>query len=262
MGEGSPRFAAERHERILRLLRERGAMSLRSLAGEANASEVTVRRDLRVLEEQGLLERSRGGAVPLGGAAREPSHRHKTTVAVAEKAAIAERAAALVRPDTAVALGPGTTTHRLALRLAGIPGLTVITNSLLVASALADAEGIEVVLTGGTLRGSIHALVGSAAEGFLSTVRVHRAFLSGNGLTAERGLSTPNLTVAGVDRALARCAREVAVLADHTKVGGDALFATVPPDRIAHLVTDARAAGPELDALTAAGAAVHLTEPS
>ncbi|MFC9975837.1 DeoR/GlpR family DNA-binding transcription regulator [Spirillospora sp. NPDC127200] len=262
MTDGSTRFAAERHERILRLLRERGAMSLRDLAGALDASEVTVRRDLRALEERGLLERSRGGAVPLGGLAREPTRRDKSTVALAEKDAIAARAAALVAPGDAVAIGPGTTTERLARRLARVPGLTVITNSLPVATALADSRDIEVVLTGGALRGSIHALVGGAAEGFLAGVRVRRAFLSGNGLTAAHGLSTPSLAVAGTDRALAAAAEEVVVLADHTKIGVRALFRTVPADRIAHLVTDPGAAPAELDALSSGGTTVHLSDPN
>ncbi|MFF5264949.1 DeoR/GlpR family DNA-binding transcription regulator [Actinomadura viridis] len=258
--EGTTRFAAERHERILRLLRERGAMSLHTLATALGASEVTVRRDLRALEEQGLLDRSRGGAAPLGGPAREPTHRQKAGVAVREKAAIAELAAGLVGPQDAVVLGPGTTTEQLALRLARLPGLSVTTNSLLVAHALADAREVDVVLTGGMLRGSIHAMVGGVAERFLATVRVRRAFLSGNGLTSARGLSTPSLPVAGVDQALAAAAEEVVVLADHTKIGVDAPFQTVPPERITHLFTDPRAPRDELDALAAAGTAVHVTE--
>ncbi|WP_433328439.1 DeoR/GlpR family DNA-binding transcription regulator [Spirillospora sp. CA-294931] len=262
MTDARTRFAAERHEQILRLLRERGAMSLHALATAIDASEVTVRRDLRALEERGLLDRSRGGAAPLGGPASEPTYRQKATVAVPEKAAIAAAAAALVGPDDAIVIGPGTTTERLALRLAGLGGLTVITNSLLVAGALAGPRDPRVVLTGGTLRGATHALVGGTAERFLATVRVHRAFVSGNGLTAERGLSTPSLQVAEADRAIAATAREVVVLADHTKIGTDALFQTVPPGRITHLFTDPHAARADLQALTAAGTAVHITEPS
>lgn len=266
VGEGQTRFAAERHERILRLLGERGAMSLRDLAGSLGASEATVRRDLRGLETRGLLERSRGGAAPLGGPAREPTHLQKAAIAVEHKIAIAEAAVRLIEPDDAVVLGPGTTTEQLALRLASRarrprpPRLTVITNSVLVATVLAEARGTEVVLTGGTLRGPIHALIGGTAERFLAEVRVRRAFLSGNGLTAAHGLSTPNLQVAGTDRALAATAQEVVVLADHTKIGTDALFQTVPPDRITHLFTDARAPRAELDALAAAGTSTHLTE--
>lgn len=124
------------------------------------------------------------------------------------------------------------------MRLARVPGLTVVTNSLLVAQALAHANRVEVVMTGGTLRGSNYGLVGSGAEQSLQGLRVSRAFLSGAGLTAERGLSTSNMLSASVDRALVQAAAEVVVLADHTKLGADTMFQTVPTDLITHLVTD------------------------
>lgn len=93
-------------------------------------------------------------------------------------------------------------------------------------------------MTGGTLRGSNYALVGSGAEQSLQGLRVSRAFLSGSGLTAERGLSTSNMLSASVDRALVQAAGEVVVLADHTKLGSDTMFQTVPTDLITRLVTD------------------------
>lgn len=93
-------------------------------------------------------------------------------------------------------------------------------------------------MTGGTLRGSNYALVGSGAEQSLHGLRVSRAFLSGSGLTAERGLSTSNMLSASVDRALVQAAAEVVVLADHTKLGADTMFQTVPTDIITRLVTD------------------------
>ena len=135
-------------------------------------------------------------------------------------------------------VGAGTTTQELARRLARVAGLTVVTNSLLVAQALAHANRVEVVMTGGTLRGSNYGLVGSGAEQSLQGLRVSRAFLSGAGLTAERGLSTSNMLSASVDRALVQAAAEVVVLADHGKLGTDTMFQTVPTDLITHLVTD------------------------
>lgn len=109
-------------------------------------------------------------------------------------------------------------------------------------------------MTGGTPRGSIHALVGGTTEQALA----HRALISGNGLTAVRGLSTPNLTVAGVDRALATAAGEVVVLADHTKIGTEALLQTVAAEDIQHVVTDDASDLAELDALRELGITVHV----
>jgi DeoR/GlpR family transcriptional regulator of sugar metabolism len=126
-----------------------------------------------------------------------------------------------------------------------------------VAQALAGSAA-EVVVTGGSLRGSTLALVGSVAEQSLSKVRVHHAFLSGNGLTSERGLSTPNMVPAGIDQAIARCAQEVVVLADHTKVGVDTMFQTVPVDAIRHLVTDELADPAVLRRLADSGVNIHI----
>ncbi|HEX6343437.1 DeoR/GlpR family DNA-binding transcription regulator [Umezawaea sp.] len=255
-------FAAERRQVILELVRTNGAVSLRELARIVGASEVTVRRDLRFLDTEGLLVRGRGGAVATDGPAYEPSHSEKAGVAGAAKAAIADLAADLVSPGDAIVVGAGTTTQALARRLARVPRLTVVTNSLLVAQALARSTGVEVILPGGVLRGAIFALVGSTAEQGISGLRVQRAFLSGNGLSASHGLSTPNTAVAGVDRAMAAIADDVAVLADHTKIGVDTMVQTVAPDRIAHVVTDTGAPAAELDRLRAAGVAVHVAEPS
>ncbi|GLW66865.1 DeoR family transcriptional regulator [Actinomadura rubrobrunea] len=253
-----PVFAAERRRRILELVRANGALSLRQLAEAVQSSEVTVRRDVRALEADGLLSRHHGGASLPGELSREPTHLQKAQVAAAEKAAIADLAAALVEDGDAIVVGPGTTTLALAQRLTGRTELAVVTNSLLVAQALAGSPRIEVMLTGGLLRGSTQALVGSEAERALAGLRVRRAFISGNGLTAERGLSTPNLQVASADRALAAAAEEVVVLADHTKIGVDTMVQTVPAERIDHLVTDERAPQEELDELSARGVRLHV----
>ncbi len=220
------------------MVRANGAVSLRELARVVQTSEVTVRRDVRALEAEGLLDRRHGGAVLPGGFTRESGFPQKSHLATAEKTAIADLAAGFVEEGEAIVVGAGTTTQELARRLARVPGLTVVTNSLLVAQALAHANRVEVVMTGGTLRGSNYALVGSGAEQSLQGLRVSKAFLSGSGLTAERGLSTSNMLSASVDRALVQAAAEVVVLADHSKLGTDTMFQTVPTDVITRLVTD------------------------
>ncbi|MFJ1702996.1 DeoR/GlpR family DNA-binding transcription regulator [Kitasatospora sp. NPDC088346] len=245
------------------MVRANGAVSLRELARVVQTSEVTVRRDVRALEAEGLLDRRHGGAVLPGGFSREPGYPQKTHLAAAEKSAIADLAAGLVEEGDAVVVGAGTTTQELARRLARVPGLTVVTNSLLVAQALAHANRVEVVMTGGTLRGSNYALVGSGAEQSLHGLRVSKAFISGSGLTAERGLSTTNMLSASVDRALVQAAAEVIVLADHTKLGSDTMFQTVPTEAITHLVTDEQSAAEdatacELSALADCGVRISV----
>ncbi|WP_254802758.1 DeoR family transcriptional regulator [Kitasatospora sp. SUK 42] len=245
------------------MVRANGAVSLRELARVVQTSEVTVRRDVRALEAEGLLDRRHGGAVLPGGFSREPGYPQKTHLSAAEKSAIADLAASLVEEGDQVVVGAGTTAQELARRLARVPGLTVVTNSLLVAQALAHANRVEVVMTGGTLRGSNYALVGSGAEQSLQGLRVTKAFISGSGLTAERGLSTANMLSASVDRALVQSAAEVIVLADHTKLGADGMFQTVATETITRLVTDEHATADdatarELDALADCGVQIDL----
>ena len=251
-------FADERRQKILGLVRSNGAVSLRELSRVVGSSEVTVRRDLRLLESQGLLDRRHGGAVPAGGLSHEPTYSEESGVAAREKAAIGALAAGLVQEGDAICVGAGTTTQAFARHLTGLRELTVVTNSVLVAQELARAPGVEVVMTGGTLRGSIFALVGSVAEQGLAGMRVRRVFMSGNGLTPERGLSTPNLVVAGVDRALAATAEEIVVLADHTKIGLETMTRTVPVEAIDHLVTSDQCPAETAGQFRAYGVEVHV----
>jgi len=254
-------FAPERHHLILEHLRRHGAATLRELALLTGSSEVTTRRDLRTLEAEGRLHRRHGGAARQHDPADEPTYAAKARVAAEEKAAIADAAAALVQPGDAIVIGPGTTTRALAGRLAGHRDLLVVTNSLLVAEALMDAPSVEVHVTGGALRASIHALVGPETEQALSGYKTTRAFISGNGVTAERGLTTPNPLVASADRALAGAARQVVVLADSTKIGHDTMCQTIPADQMTDLIVDAGADPAELDRLRALGTRVRVAAP-
>jgi len=204
--------------------------------------------------------RTQGGGLPWGGLSPEPSYSEKAAQAAAEKAAIARVAAGLVRPGESVILSPGTTTLAFARLLVELGELTVVTNSLLAAEALMPAAGVEVLLIGGQLRRSIHALVGPAAEDAVRPLRVSKTFLSGNGLTAKRGLSTPNPLVAATDRALAAAAERVIVLADHTKVGVETMCQTVAPQRIATVITDQGADPEEVEAIREAGIEVIVAE--
>lgn len=253
-------LAAERRRRILDSIRARGAVSVALLAEELETSEMTVRRDLREMAKVGVLVRTHGGAVRPEGFAHESSYSEKAGEAAAEKAAIAALAAELVRPGDSILLGPGTTTLALARRLLGMPELAVVTNSLLAANTLLPAPGVEVIVTGGMLRRSIHALVGPAAEESLRSLKASRAFISGNGLTVERGLSTPSQLVAAADRALAAAAKEVVVLADHTKLGHDTMCQTVPLEAIDILITDSGADSRLLMALREAGLDVRVAQ--
>jgi DeoR/GlpR family transcriptional regulator of sugar metabolism len=253
-------LAFERRRRIAESIRSRGSVSVSEMAEALGTSEITLRRDLRLLAEEGLLVRTHGGAVLPEGLVQEPTYSEKANQAAAEKSAIAGVAAGMVRSGDSIVLGPGTTTLALARLLVDFDELTVATNSLLVAQALMPAARVEVILTGGTLRRAIHALVGAAAEESLRLLRASQVFLSGNGLTAERGLSTPSPLVAAADRALAAAAQRCVVLADHTKIGHETMCQTVPLERISMLITDSGVDPGQLAAIRAAGVSVVVAE--
>lgn len=249
-------FTDERRKVILASLSVHGSLSVGDLAKMVRSSDVTVRRDLRVLQDEGHIVRSRGGASIARAGMDEPTYRDKTVVAPGEKLAIAQEAASLIEDGDFIMLGAGTTTQALA-RMLRRRRLMVATNSLLVADELTEATNVEVFVIGGVLRGNIHAMIGGDAERAIARMRLGKLFLSGNGLTAGAGLTTPNLHVASIDRAAVDSAEQVIALADHTKIGVESMVVTVPTDRIDTLVTDDGADGREIAALRAAGLEVR-----
>lgn len=254
-----PMFGAQRRRLICEVVTARKAVSLRELAEAVNASEATVRRDLVTLERRGLLLRSHGGASILDALDVAPWPRISSGVAA--KARIAALAATLVADGDAIMLGAGTTVQALARRLAPRSPLTVLTNSILVARALAETPNVELVMTGGALDGSAHALVGDAAERWVAEHRVSKAFVSGSGLTIGRGLSGADQALSAVDRAIVESARSVVVLADQSKIGIDSLYDVAPVTRIHHLVTDESTEDGVVQSLAARGVSVHVTPP-
>lgn len=212
-------LARQRQARILDDVRVHGGARVTDLVQALGVSDMTVRRDIAALARRGLVARVHGGAAALGGRSTdEPGFEAKSALRRAEKAAIAEVAAALVEPGCSVALSGGTTTAAVARRLQEVPGLTVVTNSLPVAEVLhqGTAQGRSVVLTGGE-RTPSDALVGPVAVAALRTLHVDWLFLGVHGFDARAGLTTPNLAEAETDRALVASAARVVVVADRTK---------------------------------------------
>lgn len=244
---------SERRRLILEAVQQNGIISMRDAAALVGTSEVTARRDLRHLAEEGLIRRTHGGAAAPNMMSREAPFLEKAQLAAAEKDAIAMVAATMVKDGDAIAFGPGTTTLSLARQLTMREDLTVITNSILVSQALQEAPGIHLLLSGGLVRSATHALVGPIAEQSLAGLFVTTLFLSGNGLTAARGLSTPDVLTAAVDRRLAASAARVVVLADHTKVGVETMSLTVAIDEIDIVITDQQADPEEVERLREAG---------
>jgi len=252
-------LAMQRQERILADVRAHGAVRVTDLVADLDVSDMTVRRDIAALARLGVVRRVHGGAVDAHQTSHELDFAVKRTLAADHKLTIASAALAWITPGSSIALSAGSTAHLLAELIAADPALrplTVVTNSLPVADTLHAAsrrrgDGLDVVLTGG-VRTPSDALVGPIADAALGQLRVDRVFLGVHGLDPD-GLTTPNLLEAQTDRALICCAREVVVLADHSKWGVVGLARIAGLEAVDILITDA---GLPADARRAAGRAV------
>ncbi len=233
-------LAKQRQAVILEEVRRRGGVRVSDLTEQLQVSDMTIRRDLDVLANRGLVEKVHGGATAVTDRSTyEPGFEAKSFCEQPEKEAIAERAAELVRPGTAIGLTAGTTTWALARRLADVPGITVVTNSVRVADVFYQNDRADqtVVLTGG-LRTPSDALVGPVAVSSIRRLNYDLLFMGVHGIDVRAGFSTPNLMEAETNRAMAEAARRLVVVADHTKWGVIGLSSIVAIDEADVLVTD------------------------
>lgn len=257
-------LAAQRRSRILTELDLDGTVKVSQLVTALGVSDMTVRRDLKVLEEQGMLVRVHGGAVVRREpATSEPGFAVKSELHLAEKEAIGAHAVTLVRPGTAIAVSAGTTTHLFARHLIDIPGLTVVTNSVWVADVLHrfGGEGTSVLLTGG-LRTPSDALVGPLSIAALTSLHLDAAFLGVHGMDERAGFSTPNLLEAETNRAMVSSARQLMVLADSSKWGVVGLSTMAQLSEADVVITDNALPETGLQALTEAVEDVVVVDPA
>jgi DeoR/GlpR family transcriptional regulator of sugar metabolism len=229
----------ERRVLILERLRAHGRVLAADLSDELEVSVDTVRRDLRELDDAGMLRRVHGGALPRRGDAAPFAVRERR--APEAKDSIARRAAALVRDGQVVILDGGTTTLRVARALGDDLRADVITTSPPIAMALANHPGLEVTIVGGTLRPRGLVAVGAPAVEALHAVRADIVFLGVCGLHPQVGVTTPDLEERHVKAAMIEGAGEVVALADHDKLGTALPMVVAPLDAVTHLVTDAEA---------------------
>lgn len=249
-------YATERQRAIASLARQDGRVEVASLAESLDVTTETIRRDLIALERRGLLVRVHGGAIPVDRLGYEPAVAVRDSVLTAEKEAIAKRALEEIPEEGSILLDAGTTTLRIAQLLPVDRELTVVTNSLPHATILAALPNVTLHFVGGRIRPRTLAAVDEAAQAFLQDVFGDVAFIGANGISVQRGLTTPDRSEAAVKRAFIHAARRTVVVADHTKFGTnhfssfgtladvDAIITDAGIDP--RLVTDLEEAGPEV----------------
>jgi DeoR family transcriptional regulator of aga operon len=251
----------ERMQHVLRLLETRDSVQVTELAEMFSVSEVTVRSDLTAMAKQGLVARVRGGVRSLQQGQSEVGFDLRLRLEVEKKRAVARAAAALVDEGEAVALDASTTAYYLALELRTKRELVVVTNGLLVATALADAPGVSVLVTGGMLRLSAMSLVGDLGTDVLRTTRINKGFLGARGLSLERGLMDLNPDEVRIKQEMADACEQVYGIFDGTKWHRSALLAFVSVEDLAGIVTDSSAPADEVAAWRAAGVDVITVDP-
>ena len=233
-------LASQRRMRIADIVSRTGAVRVSDLVVELGVSDMTVRRDIDQLAEQGVVERVHGGAVAVGArTSEEPGFRAKSSLMTSQKELIGEAAAAYVEPGSSIGISAGTTTYELARAVRGVPDITVVTNSVPVAQLLHESgtPGQTVVLTGG-IRTPSDALVGPVAVTALRSLHVDTLFLGAHGVDLRAGLTTPNLVESETNRALVTCARRTCVLVDSTKFGVVGLSSFLDLAEVDVLITD------------------------
>jgi DeoR family fructose operon transcriptional repressor len=256
-GEATALLAEERRLLIVEWTRGEGRLDAALAANKLDVAVETVRRDLDVLQRRGVLRRVHGGAIALERFAHEPniSERHQSNPT--QKRRIAETAANYIPEEGCVIVDGGTTTEYLAPFLRNRPNLTVVTNSLSLAGAIADSSTNTQILSG-KIRPATLSAVGARTVEDLSLVNAVVAFVGTNGISSDLSFTAYDTDEAAVKRMMIRNSIERIVLADHSKFGSVFPATFAKPEDFDRLVSDIDANGSYIERFAAAGVEVVL----
>ncbi|MFU8812078.1 MAG: DeoR/GlpR family DNA-binding transcription regulator [Balneolaceae bacterium] len=249
---------SERHEHILHKLKENGKVIVQSLSDELSVSEVTIRKDLRLLEDKNLLFRTHGGATLSNPYTSDRPVSEKALLQAREKELIAQEAVKLIGDNDSAIMASGTTVTALARLLHSATPLNVITSSLQVSLELSGRPNIDVTQLGGLLRPSSHSVVGPYAEQFLDSITCGILFLGVDGIDLDYGCTTTNLMEASLNRRFIDITQYTVVLADHTKFGKRGFGRITTIENIQHVITDSKTPASVISELESRGIRVTV----
>jgi DeoR/GlpR family transcriptional regulator of sugar metabolism len=249
--------AADRQEQILELLERDGRVSVSDFSARMDVSEMTVRRDLQLLEQRGVLTRVHGGAVPVQSRSYEPPFAVRMLRNPEGKRRIGQATAALLQDGETVVLDAGTTMLEVARALSGRE-LRILAVNLRVAEVLADESGISLMVSGGAVRPGEQSLVGPLAERAFADLAFDTLVLAAGGVDAAIGVTDYRLEDASLKRAALSSARRCVAVADSSKLGQVAFARTCPIEDLDILVTDDDAPPALVAEFRAAGVEVVL----
>lgn len=230
----------ERHREILKRINEEGQIKVQDLCDDFKVSPVTARKDLKLLEEKGLLYRMHGGATLTNPYATDRHVNEKEKIHLIEKTKIGEAAANMVTANDSILIASGTTVYFMAKHIKPQENLTVITSALNVALELNEHLEIEVILLGGLLRKRSSSVTGIYAEKNLADFSCSKLFLGVDGIDLDFGLTTTNVMEAHLNREMINVSQKTIVLADSTKFGRRGFGRICGFEMIDEIITDNR----------------------
>ena len=250
----------ERLQRILEVIVKIGHAKAGDLAGNFGVSEITIRRDLDVLAARGLVSRTHGGAMISNATRVDPPVLQRMTEEKECKEAIAKAAASMIKNGESIFIGSGSTVAHVARYLSGHKNLTVITNALNIGIELASAAAITVVILGGMMHHQELSLIGHITEQSMREVAFDKVIIGIPAIDLKAGLTNEFLLEVMTDRAILNQAREVILLADHTKCSKVASAVVAPISRVNYFITDELTSPEFLDGVRAQGVKVIVAK--
>lgn len=229
-------LTTQRKQHILTVLKRDGQVIAKTLSEELELSEDTIRRDLRELARDGLLQRVHGGALPASPAVADFAGR--TQIALGAKVAIGRAAANMVQPGQVVMVDGGTTALQLAKHLPLDLKATIVTHSPTIAVELIHHPGLEVILVGGKLFKHSVVAVGAAAIETIGRIRADIYFMGATGIHPKAGVTTGDLEESYVKRALSQSSAETILLASSEKMNAASPYLVVPLEELSGIITE------------------------
>lgn len=248
----------ERHQHILDKLKKEGSVHVLDLCESLAVSSVTIRKDLKLLEDKNLLFRTHGGATLTNPYAADRPVIEKAKIHSVEKIGIGEAAAKLIEPNDCILIASGTTVLSFARSLQPKGNLTVLTAALNVALELIHHPEIEVIQLGGLLRKSSSSVTGNYAEKILDDFSCSKLFLGVDGIDTEFGLTTTNMMEAQLNRKMIAASQKTIVLADSSKFGKRGFGKICGLEDIEQVITDSNISDHMVETLKGMGIEVTI----
>ena len=250
----------KRHQFILERLKDKGQITIPELIDLTQVSGVTIRKDLKFLEEKGLIFITRGGASLTNPYTIDRPIYEKAAINSEQKKKIAQAALKLIGQNDAIIIGSGTTAFELAHHLHPVKPLTVITPAIKVTMELCTRPNVEVLQLGGLIRPNSSSVAGSYAEYMLDRVSCGVLFIGVDGIDLDFGFSISNLTEANINQKMINTAQIIVVLADSSKFGKRGIGKICELEQVQYIVTDSGVSESTVSALEESGVKVIVAK--